>query len=152
MHSRGSMTQMKTFSSYDENAYADVVADVQAEWQHARQRALSLGLTPQRIWFDPGLGFHKSAEQSRAILSRLEEFRALEAPIVIGASRKSFIGALDSSPPERRLGGTIAACLRAVDAGAQVLRVHDIHDVGQALLARRAFGPHRATGAAHGSA
>lgn len=139
MHSRGSMTEMDTFSSYNEHAYQDVVLEVCQEWDAARNRAQETGLASERIWFDPGLGFHKSAKHSQTLLNRLEETRVLQAALVIGASRKSFIGALDGSAAERRLGGTIAACLRAVDAGAQVLRVHDPHEVRQALLARRAF-------------
>ena len=139
MHSRGSMTHMEAFSVYDEHAYQDVVAEVCQEWSAARERALKLGLPSDRIWFDPGLGFHKSAQHSQTLLNRLEETLVLGAELVIGASRKSFIGALDGSTADRRLGGTIAACLRAVDAGARLLRVHDPYEVRQALLARRAF-------------
>ncbi len=139
MHSRGSMTKMKEFSTYDERAYTDVIADVCQEWQQARDRATDAGLGADRIWFDPGLGFHKSGEHSRSIMERLEEFHSLGASMVVGASRKSFIGTLDGSPADKRLGGTIAASLRAVDAGARMLRVHDVHEVRQALLAHRAY-------------
>lgn len=139
MHSRGSMTQMAGFSAYDGQAYQDVVTDVAMEWSRAQARALAQGLARERIWFDPGLGFHKNAEHSTALLARLEEFSRLGSGIVAGPSRKSFLGALDGSSPQRRLGGTIAACLRAVDAGADILRIHDVHDVRQALLARQAF-------------
>lgn len=143
MHSRGSMAQMVCFSEYDERAYGDVVDDVKREWSAARDRAVARGLDASRIWFDPGLGFHKSAAHSRELMCRLEEFMDLQAPMVVGASRKSFIGALDDSAPEQRLGGTIAAGLRSVAAGARVLRVHDVAEMRQALLAWVAFGPGR---------
>lgn len=139
MHSRGSMEQMPGFSNYDRDAYSDIVSDVTREWIRARDAAVEVGLKSERIWFDPGLGFHKNAEQSTAIMRRLAEFRGLGAGTVLGASRKSFIGALDGSPPERRLGGSIAACLRGIDCGASILRVHDVHDVSQAILAHHAW-------------
>jgi len=145
MHSRGSMANMAGFSAYAEHAYSDVVAEVQREWALAQRRALSEGLTMSRVWFDPGLGFHKSAQHSWTLLRQLEEFESLGAPMVVGPSRKSFLGTLDGSAPSGRLGGTIAACLRAVDAGASMLRVHDVHDVKQALLAHQSLRPSRQT-------
>ncbi len=139
MHSRGAMSEMKAFSEYDQDAYGDVVAEVRKEWQKAHARAREQGLKEDRIWFDPGLGFHKNEQQSFALLRRLEELRDLGAGTLIGASRKSFIGKLDDSSPEERLGGSIAAALRATEAGAQLLRVHDVHATRQALLSYRAF-------------
>lgn len=134
MHSRGSMSQMPQFSQYDDLAYGDIVEDVKAEWSLARDQAIGMGLRPERIFFDPGLGFHKNAEQSSELLRRLDEFTGLGAGLVLGASRKSFIGALDNSAPEDRLGGSIAACLLAVQKGAKILRVHDVQATTQALL------------------
>jgi len=139
MHSRGSMVDMAGFSVYDAQAYQDVVSDVGREWLVAQQRAMDHGIKRERIWFDPGLGFHKNAAHSMELLRRLSEFSKLGAQIVVGPSRKSFLSALDGSPPERRLGGTIAACLSAVQAGASVLRVHDVFDVRQALLAHQSL-------------
>jgi dihydropteroate synthase len=141
MHSRGSMTTMPGFGSYPGAAYDDVVEDVRREWLAAETRAGLEGVDPERIWFDPGLGFHKNAGQSRELLQRLSELSDLGRGTVVGPSRKSFIGALDDSGPKDRLGGTIAACLRAVDGGARILRVHDVKAVGQALLAYAAFAP-----------
>lgn len=137
MHSRGTMTTMPGFSQYSEQAYGDIVADVRAEWSAAREVALSAGLTGDRIFFDPGLGFHKNAEQSSELMRRLDEFQGLGAGLVLGASRKSFIGALDNSVPEDRMGGSIAACLLAVQKGAQIVRVHDVQATAQALLGLR---------------
>lgn len=143
MHSRGSMQSM-SFSSYPSDAYRDPVGDVREEWERARERALRAGLPPERIWFDPGLGFHKSAEHSLEILQRLSEFRALEAPIVVGASRKSFLRAFRGEGPAGRLGGSIAAALHAVSEGAHVLRVHDVHETSQALSVKQALTARRA--------
>ncbi len=133
MHSRPDMSRMQGFSQYPKTGYDDVVADVRREWCSARDRAVQLGMAPEDILFDPGFGFSKNAEQSLELLARLGEFSDLCTPIVVGPSRKSFIGALDGSPPAERLGGTIAACLWAVSQGASVLRVHDVREVRQAL-------------------
>jgi dihydropteroate synthase len=141
MHSRGSMTAMPGFSHYEARAYRDVVADISNEWRAAEARAIACGLDSKNLWFDPGLGFHKNAEHCAEVMRRLSEFRGLGAGIVLGASRKSFIGSLDGSPPERRLGGSIAACLLGLHAGVSVLRVHDVHEARQALLAARSWQP-----------
>ena len=133
MHSREPMSQMKGFSQYPEEGYGDVVADVRSEWRKARARAVEGGLDPADVWFDPGLGFNKNARQSLTLLGRLSEFASEDVPIVVGASRKSFIGALDNTPPERRVGGSIAACLIALRQGASVVRVHDVEATKQAL-------------------
>jgi dihydropteroate synthase len=139
MHSRGPMSQMQGFSVYPEEGYGDVVADVLSEWKAARDRAVEAGLPRQRVLFDPGLGFGKNARQSLELLARLDELVAEGAPVLVGPSRKSFIAAGDGSPPEARLGGTVAACLCAVQRGARVLRVHDVHAVRQALDIARAI-------------
>lgn len=141
MHSRGAMTTMPGFGNYPTTGYDDVVEDVRREWQEAERRALLEGIAPGRLWFDPGIGFHKNHEQSRELLQRLPELRGVGGGLVVGPSRKSFIGALDDSAPADRLGGTVAACLRAVDSGAEVLRVHDVQVVRQALLAWERFAP-----------
>jgi dihydropteroate synthase len=133
MHTRGLLGSMTGFSEYPDDAYEDVVADVRREWCAARDRAEAVGLSRDRIWFDPGIGFGKNAAQSFELLRRLAEFRDLGAPIVVGASRKSFIRAVDDVGPEERLGGTIAACLWSAAQGADVLRVHDVRAVRQAL-------------------
>lgn len=138
MHSRGPMSRMPGFSEWPENAYTDVVAEVRAELEAARARALECGVRSEHVWLDPGLGFSKSARHSFELLRRLGEFR-LEggAPsgsiVVVGPGRKSFIASVDPSTPEDRLGGTIAASLVAVEHGAHVLRVHDVREVRQAL-------------------
>jgi len=139
MHSRGPMSKQAGFSLYPDSGYGDVVADVRAEWRAARDRAVAAGLPREDVWFDPGLGFAKNARQSFELLARLAELTDEGVPIVVGASRKSFIASVDGSAPEDRLGGTIAAGLLAVERGASVLRVHDVLPARQALdVARQA--------------
>jgi dihydropteroate synthase len=133
MHARGSMAEMQGFSQYPDHGYGDVVEDVRREWRLARDRAMAVGLDRASIWFDPGLGFNKNARQSLTLLARLDAFIEEGVPIVLGASRKSFIAAADGTSPGERLGGSIAACLLARDLGASVLRVHDVRDTRQAL-------------------
>lgn len=140
MHSRGGMQDMPGFSAYPDSGYGDVVHDVRVEWVRARDVAVAEGVSADCVWFDPGLGFHKNARHSFELLSRLDELADLRAPIVVGASRKSFLAAGDGSAPEDRLGGTVAACLHAVSRGAAVLRVHDVQAVAQALRVARALG------------
>jgi dihydropteroate synthase len=140
MHSREPMSTLRGFSCYPDDAYGDVVADVAAEWRGARDRALERGMPEDDVWLDPGLGFAKNARHSFELLRRLSELVAQGAPVVVGPSRKSFISAVDESPPSERLGGTIAACLHAARAGAQVLRVHDVAPVRQALAVARRLG------------
>lgn len=140
MHSRGSMSEMRGFSQYADDAYDDVVADVAREWSAARERARARGLAVERCFLDPGLGFAKNARHSLTLLARLSELTALGAPIVVGPSRKSFIAEVGSAAPGERLGGTIAACLHAASAGAAMLRVHDVFAVRQALALGRALG------------
>jgi dihydropteroate synthase len=137
MHSRGAMKDMKGFSEYPDDGYADVVQGVLGEWRESQGRALAAGLDRGDVWLDPGIGFAKNARQSWELLRRLPELAGEGAPIVVGPSRKSFIGKLDGSKPEDRLGGTVAACLLAVQRGAHVLRVHDVASVRQALLVAR---------------
>lgn len=134
MHARGSMTDMPGFSQYPDRGYHDVVEDVRREWREGRDRALAAGVPRDKIWFDPGLGFNKNAKHSLALLARLDEFSSEGVPIVLGASRKSFISEVDGTSPADRLGGSIAACLLATKLGASVLRVHDVQATRQALL------------------
>jgi dihydropteroate synthase len=133
MHTRGGLGAMAGFSDYPDDAYGDVIEDVKREWGEARDRAIAAGLARDKIWFDPGIGFAKNARHSLELLRRLGELRDLSVPLVVGASRKSFIRAVDDAPPAERLGGTIAACLWSAAQGANVLRVHDVRAVRQAL-------------------
>jgi dihydropteroate synthase len=132
-HSRGPMAKMAGFSRWPEADYGDVVADVKAEWSDARDRAVTLGVRPEHVFCDPGFGFSKSARHTLELLRRLHELTVTGALLVVGPGRKSFISAVHPSGPADRLGGTIAACILAVQRGARVLRVHDVREVRQAL-------------------
>ena len=132
MHARGPAASMAGFSVYPDAGYQDVVEDVRREWRAARARAVSAGMATADVYFDPGLGFAKNAQQSYTLLARLAEFQS-EGLMVVGASRKSFIASVDGAPPDERLGGSIAACLLAAARGAAIVRVHDVREVRQAL-------------------
>jgi dihydropteroate synthase len=105
------------------------------DWLSLRiEAAIACGISESRIWIDPGIGFGKTnPEGNLEILRSLDELNALGRPILVGPSRKAFIGSLDGSLPSERLGGTIASCLVAATTGADVLRVHDVAPIAQAL-------------------
>jgi dihydropteroate synthase len=128
MHMLGSPRTMQLDPTYD-----DVVEDVRAFLAARVEAAMAAGVAEERIWLDPGIGFGKTAEHNLELLRRLSELRQLGRPLVIGTSRKSFIGRLDGSDASERLGGTIASSVLAAAEGAEVLRVHDVAEVGQAM-------------------
>lgn len=119
-------------------AYEDVVGDI-SDFFRARLKVFKeAGGDSARVWLDPGIGFGKTVDHNFEIFSRLEEFRALGRPVVIGASRKSFIGkALGSEeapvPTDERLEGSLASACRAAQAGAICVRVHDVAQTRRAL-------------------
>jgi dihydropteroate synthase len=123
----------------DEPRYGDVVAEVKAFLAERLEFAISTGIAAERIWLDPGIGFGKTAAHNMELLRRLGELRQLGRPLVIGTSRKSFIGKVDGSDPAHRLGGTIASSVLAAAEGAEVLRVHDVAEVRQALTVATAI-------------
>jgi dihydropteroate synthase len=117
----------------DNPQYGDVVAEV-GDFLAARMAAaVAAGVAAERIWLDPGIGFGKTAAHNMELLRRLGELDRLGRPLVIGTSRKSFLGRIDGSPPDARLGGTIASSVIAAAEGAAVLRVHDVAAMRQAL-------------------
>jgi dihydropteroate synthase len=142
MHTRGTPDQMKGFSQYPADAYGDIVRDVCAEWEGSADRARLLGVSSGAIVMDPGLGFAKNALHSLELLSRLGEVaRTVAVPVAVGASRKSFLTAVDpDAQPTQRLGASIAAALQAARAGAGILRVHDVRATRQALDFARRWG------------
>jgi dihydropteroate synthase len=123
----------------DDPVYDDVVDDVKAFLAARVEFALAAGIDGERIWLDPGVGFGKTAEHNLELLRRLGELRELGCPLVVGTSRKSFIGQLDGSAANDRLGGTIASSVLAAAEGADVLRVHDVAAVGQGLAVAAAI-------------
>lgn len=140
MHSRGPVGRM---ASYETAVYgADPVGEMVAELDGASRRALSAGIAPRSIVLDPGLGFSKRTADSVAVLRSLERLLALGYPVLVGPSRKRFIGEMAGGlPAEERLPGTIAACVAALLAGARLFRVHDVAPVRHALAVAEALAP-----------
>jgi dihydropteroate synthase len=122
--------------------YVDVVAEVTAFLAARADAAIAAGVARERIWVDPGFGFGKTASHNLALLRGLPQIAGLGFPIVVGASRKSWIAkiASDASSADRRLGGSIALALAAASTGAAMLRVHDVAETIQALAVAAAIG------------
>ena len=114
--------------------YHDVVGDVQAALLSRVAIAEAAGVDPASIAIDPGLGFGKSVEQNFALVARLSELVSLGRPVLVGASRKSFIGAVTGeSDPVRRVAGSVVAAVAAWSAGARIIRTHDVAATRQGL-------------------
>jgi dihydropteroate synthase len=124
-----------------EPRYEDVVDDVRAFLEERLRFAVSAGVREERILLDPGIGFGKTVEHNLELLRRLRELTGLGRPLVIGTSRKSFLGRLqgdaqgsrEPAPVAERLPGTIATSVMAFERGASVLRVHDVAPLRAAL-------------------
>ncbi len=141
-HCRASTNDMPDFSTYAEDAYVDVVDDVVSEWLAAAAIARSRGLPAERIIFDPGLGFTKSSGHSLSLAARLPELKRRVSPhrVLMGTSRKSYVASAvahelggEPPPPNERLGGSVAAAIDCARRGADILRVHDVAVVKQAV-------------------
>jgi len=129
MHMRGDPRTMQS-----DTRYADLVGEIFRALEESVDRAVEAGVPRERVWVDPGIGFGKSAEQNLVLLRRLEEFRSLGCPVLVGASRKSFIGrTLGIEDPKDRLEGSLAAAVVAVWNGARILRVHDVRATRRAV-------------------
>ena len=129
MHMRGTPTNMYARAQYD-----DVAAEVARELAERIEAAERAGVARCNIAIDPGIGFAKTAEQSVELLLRLPQLASLGRPILVGASRKSFLGAITGEDdPRRRLPGSLAAGLFALTHGAAILRVHDVAETIQAI-------------------
>jgi dihydropteroate synthase len=143
MHCQGSPESMQ-----DNPRYADVLVEVY-EWLEERIAAAeATGISRDRILVDPGFGFGKTVAHNLELMNGLALFHSLGSPLVLGASRKRTIGALSNeAPPDQRLAGSIAFALKAVDQGAQIIRVHDVPETVQSLkvwrgLRDQALTPH----------
>lgn len=124
MHSRGELGTMQK-----DIRFHDLLGEVRAELAQAVDRAVAAGIDESQLVLDPGIGFGKTAEQNLALLARLDELASLGRPLLVGASRKSFISR--TVPPSRRLGGSLAAVAWAVRSA--ILRVHDVAETVQFL-------------------
>lgn len=129
MHMQGDPRTMQDAPEYDE-----VVADVIAFLKQRTARLLDAGVAHERIAVDPGIGFGKTLEHNLELLRRLDEIAALGYPVLVGASRKRFIGLLlDQATARRRVWGSVGAAVAAVERGASIVRVHDVAQTVQAL-------------------
>jgi dihydropteroate synthase len=115
------------------DAGIDIVADVIAFFERSLEIAARAGIATAKIVLDPGIGFGKTPEQSIVCLARLAEFKRFGLPLLVGASRKRFINSVTPSPPDDRIGGSIASHLLAVKRGAAIIRAHDVKETVQAL-------------------
>jgi len=121
MHIRGNPKTMQQHTDYQ-----DLIGEIHEFLRHQIDDAIAVGVTPDQIAIDPGIGFAKTYPQNLEILRSLRDFRDLGCPILVGPSRKSFIGwILDQPDPQKRVWGTAAACCGAIAQGADILRVHD---------------------------
>jgi dihydropteroate synthase len=137
MHMRGEPRTMQA-----DPQYGDVVAEV-ADFLAARaEAAMAAGVARRNIWLDPGVGFGKhTTRHNLPLLAGLPRIVALGYPVLLGASRKGFIGAIDAgAPADQRLGGSIAAALHGAAAGVAAVRVHDVRETVQALAVQAAIG------------
>jgi dihydropteroate synthase len=127
MHIKGTPRDMQRDPVYD-----DVVGEVMACLEEGLELAARAGVDREKIFIDPGIGFGKTLEHNLALLDRLDEFQALGRPIVLGTSRKKFIGAVLNVPaPEQRVDGTAATVALGIERGARVVRVHDVARMAQ---------------------
>jgi dihydropteroate synthase len=137
MHMRGEPRTMQADPRYD-----DVVVEVKRFLEQRLEFAVGEGVPEERVWLDPGIGFGKTVEHNLELLRRLGEICALGRPVVVGTSRKGFIGRITGRPEGDRLAGTIATNVLALERGAAVFRVHDVREVADALaVAAATVGP-----------
>jgi dihydropteroate synthase len=125
MHMRGTPATMQQMTDYE-----DVVGEIITFFETQIDRAMKSGIDRSHIIIDPGVGFAKTSQQSIELIRRLDEFQILDLPLLVGVSRKSFIGKILNQPdPEQRLWGTAAACCASIAGGADILRVHDVAEM-----------------------
>jgi dihydropteroate synthase len=138
MHMLGEPRTMQVEPRYD-----DVVSDVKAFLEERMRAAIAAGVPEERIQLDPGIGFGKTIDHNLELLRRIDEIVALGRPVVIGTSRKSFIGRITGRDVTERVHGTVATCVLALERGVRVFRVHDVAAVADALAVTAATLPNR---------
>jgi dihydropteroate synthase len=119
--------------------YEDLLAEVRGFLESRLREAIAAGIAAECILLDPGIGFGKRLEHNLTLINRLDVFADLGRPIVLGPSRKSFIGKILNAPPQERLEGSIASAVLGVIRGAHVLRVHDVREIGRAVRVAEAI-------------
>ncbi len=128
MHMRGTPRTMQV-----NPAYGDVVSEVNEFFRERLTRLSSCGVRRDQIIFDPGIGFGKKIEHNLELLGALKGFAGLARPLLVGASRKSFLGKIPGAEPQRRLAAGLACACLAVEAGVQIIRTHDVVETVQAV-------------------
>ncbi|HEX8743915.1 MAG TPA: dihydropteroate synthase [Thermoleophilaceae bacterium] len=142
MHMQGEPRTMQADPRYDE-----VVSDVKAFLEERLAFAVGEGVPEDRVWLDPGIGFGKTLDHNLELLRRLDEIVAIGRPVVVGTSRKSFLGKITGRPERERVPGTIATNVLAYERGAAVFRVHDVRETADALsVASATLGRARVVG------
>ncbi len=135
MHNRSKIDQaelqQRLGGRYINVPYENLLEEVKRELMESVQIARSAGIEDHRIILDPGIGFGKTVEQNLELINRLDEIKSLGFPLLLGPSRKSFIGYTLNLPPEDRLEGTCAACAVGILRGADILRVHDVKAIAR---------------------
>lgn len=134
MHMKGTPKTMQVNPTYE-----DVLLEVKTFLEESIDKAQASGIKKERIIIDPGIGFGKSIKHNLVLINNLHILEGLERPILIGVSRKSFIGTILDSPPEERLEGTIASAILSIIHGAHILRVHDVASVKKAVQVAEAI-------------
>ena len=134
MHRQGTPQTMQ-----DNPRYADVVAEICEYFERRLERLAQSGIHPERVVLDPGIGFGKTAEHNLEILSNIERFRSLGRPVLIGHSRKRFLGKLLKREVDERLSGTIGVAIALAAQQTDIIRVHDVGATRDALLAWQAI-------------
>jgi dihydropteroate synthase len=137
MHSRGPILEI---ASYTHATYGDIVGEVLAELRASLAAAAGAGVAPGATVVDPGLGFSKTPEQNILLFDRLDALQALGRPVLVGPSRKRFLGAVTGQPVEARDRATATACALAWERGARLFRVHDVAAARDALTLAQAIG------------
>ncbi len=135
MHIRGTPKTMQQMTDYQ-----DLVGEITNFFTTQINKAIACGIARENIIIDPGIGFAKDSAQNIELLKRLSEFQSFKLPILVGVSRKSFIGhILNKTNPKERVWGTAAACCRAIAGGANILRVHDVPQMYDVIRVADAF-------------
>ncbi len=135
MHMKGTPQDMQNRPTYD-----NVVDEILSFFEERIEYCLKNGVTTDKIIIDPGIGFGKTLEHNLSILKNLKQFQKFGCPVLLGASRKSFVGALSQGQgAQSRLAGSLAAALSGVDNGAQIFRVHDVQETKQAFDVHQAI-------------
>ena len=136
MHKQGTPQNMQ-----DNPIYGDVMVEVSDFFEHRVKKSISLGMKQEDIILDVGIGFGKNLEHNLALINNMIHFKKFKSPILIGASRKSIIDNIISTPIEDRLAGTLAIHLKAISNGANIIRCHDVKEHKQAIKVWEAMSP-----------